>query len=45
MTEIQAAIKNMKAEFSSKFEGILTGTEIVEKDISNSAEHVTRAEM
>ena len=40
MTGILAAINNLKAEFSSKFEVILTAIEI-----SRCSKHVTQAEM
>lgn len=35
MTEILAAINKMKAEFSSKFDGILAAIENVRKEISD----------
>lgn len=43
--EIPAAINNMKAEFSSKFDIILSAVENVRKEISNCSEQLTQAEM
>lgn len=45
LMEILAAINNMKAEFSSKFDGIFTAIENVRKEISDCSERVTQAEL
>lgn len=42
MTEILEAINNIKADFSSYFDGILTAIEHVRKEISDCSECVTQ---
>lgn len=42
---VLAAINSMKAEFSSRFDGVMTALENVRKEVSDCAERVSQAEL